>query len=210
MSSTATSSLHVTSLATVVTSSHSTLSHTDHWSAWKLYKLNELHRCLWITLSQIHSCLTNTSACSLWPTFVHHMMSILIDQITNFNLVLANTASAPLHTSQTNCPPLMHWSVDVSRAYRTPRNYSRTEHPQSWPRSSGLQTHTISRPIVDNPSIDAEFHASLNPVYQFEPMCFSPSRWLSFDSLHAYVVAPPSAEWDLPADSSSIFNMTPW
>jgi hypothetical protein len=60
----------------------------------------------------------------------------------------------------------MPWSVAVSRAYRTPRRYSCIEHPQSWPRSPGSRTHTISGPTADNHQsypTDAEFHASFRP-----------------------------------------------
>jgi hypothetical protein len=67
-----------------------------------------------------------------------------------------------------------------------------------------LQTTIIhTRPMLSST------HPS-NLVYQFEPTCFSTSRWLGFDSLHAYVIAPPSTEWNLSPDSSSTFNMTPW
>jgi hypothetical protein len=62
----------------------------------------------------------------------------------------------------------MSWSVVVSRAYRTPRCNHRVEHPQSWPRSPGSRTHTISSPTADNHQsypTDAEFHASLEPWY---------------------------------------------
>jgi hypothetical protein len=130
ISSTATPSLYVTPPTTIVPSSHSTLSHTNHWSVWKLYNLKEFHRRPWITLSQIHSCLINTSADSLWPTPIHHLTSIQIHLVTNFNLVLANTASAPLHTCQTNCmtayalvccciPCLPHASLLLSRRAST-------------------------------------------------------------------------------------------
>jgi hypothetical protein len=47
--------------------------------------------------------LQNTFSDSTWSTPVHHVKSILIDPITNLNLVLANTATAPLH-AQTTCP----------------------------------------------------------------------------------------------------------
>jgi hypothetical protein len=94
----------VTPPATVIPLTCSILSHTEHWSAWKLYNLKEFHRRPWVTLSQIHSCLINTLPDSLWLTLVHHLMSIPIDLVTDFNLVLANTASAPMHTGQTNCP----------------------------------------------------------------------------------------------------------
>jgi hypothetical protein len=99
----------------------------------------------------------------LWPTFVHHLTSIPIDPVTNFNLVHTNTVAAPLHTCQTNC--LTAYAL-VSRAYRTPRRYSCIEHPQSWPRSPGSRTHTISGPTADNHQsypTDAEFHASFRP-----------------------------------------------
>jgi hypothetical protein len=102
MSSTATTSLHVTPPATIVPSSCSTLSYNDHWSVWKLYNLKEFTVAPWVTLSQIHSYLINTFADSFCPTLIHHLMSIPIDIVTNFNLVLANIASAPLHTYQTN------------------------------------------------------------------------------------------------------------
>jgi hypothetical protein len=48
--------------------------------------------------------LQNTFSDSPWSTPVHHAKSILIDPITNLNLVLANTATAHLHTRQTTCP----------------------------------------------------------------------------------------------------------
>jgi hypothetical protein len=51
----------------------------------------------------MHSRLINTFVDSLWLTLVHHLTSIPIDPVTNFNLVLANTASAPVHTCQSNC-----------------------------------------------------------------------------------------------------------
>jgi hypothetical protein len=110
--------------------------------------------------------LQNTFSNSSWSTLVHHVKSILIEPITNLNLVLANTASAPCTHVKPTVQLLMPWSVAVSRAYRTPRRYSRAEHPQSWPRSPRSRTHTISSPIADNHQsylTDVEFHAFLRP-----------------------------------------------
>jgi hypothetical protein len=66
--------------------------------------MKKFHRRPLVTLIQILSYLINTFIDSLWTTLVHHLTSISIDPVTNFNLVLANTASAPLHTCQTNYP----------------------------------------------------------------------------------------------------------
>jgi hypothetical protein len=118
--------------------------------------------------------------------------------ITNLNLVLANTASPSPHTCQTTCMTACVLVCCRVPCFRTPRRYYRIEHPQAWPRSPETCTHTISGPTADNHqsfSTDAEFHASSGPLSS---------------SPDPYTVAPPSAEWNLPSDSSSTFNTTPW
>ena len=101
--------------------------------------------------------------------------SISIDPVTNLNPILANTASAPLHTYLTTCltacalvcrrvPCLPHASP------LSPRRASAILAKIYWVANPHhLRPHC--RPISQYPT-DAEFHASL------EPLCTSPNHVL--------------------------------
>jgi hypothetical protein len=110
--------------------------------------------------------LQNTFSDSPWSTPVHHVKSILIDSITNLNLVLANTATAPLHTRQTTCPTssaLVRCCVPClpHASPLSPRRASAILAKISWvayPHHLRPHYRSISRTPTD-----AEFHASLRP-----------------------------------------------
>jgi hypothetical protein len=121
--------------------------------------------------------LQTTFSDSPWSTPVHHVKSILIDPITNLNLVLANTATTPLHTRQTTCPtssalvcccvPCLPYASSLSprRSSAILSKIYRVANPRHLRPHCRSISHTRPMPSSTHPS---------DPVYQSEPTCLSP------------------------------------